>query len=456
MNNICTSDLRKEDISTVLHPNTNARTHIEVGPSILERGEGLYAWDTEGRKFFDSGAGLWCTSLGFSNERIAQVAYDNLKQLGYCSLFKHQSNPPAIELSRLLLEMAPAPMSKVMLQCSGSEANDTAVKLAWYYWQAKGQPKRRKIIGRKGSYHGSTVVATSITENSVFHSGYGLPLAGFIHTDCPNFYRYGLEGETQQQFVDRLSGNLEKLILDEGPDTIAAMFADPVQGSAGGLKPPLGYFEKISAVLRKYDILLVADEVICGFGRTGNMWGSQTYNIQPDMITCAKALSAGFYPISALMINDRVYQSILDHGDKLGSFVHGYTYGGHPVAAAVAIETLKIYEDMDIVKHVKALEPVFVDGLKALMDHPLVGEANGCGLVGGLEIVADKKSKTYYPHKARLPAIVDRCARREGLLVRFVTDRMTFSPSFIITEEQITDMFARARRTLDSVSKELE
>jgi 4-aminobutyrate--pyruvate transaminase len=395
------------DIASVLHPQTNARRHQEVGPTIISRGEGIYVYDDSGRAFMEGAAGLWCASLGFSNERLAEVAKQAMLKLGYYQIFRHASNEATIDLCERLLKMAPVPMSKVLLQCSGSEANDTAVKLVWYHWNAVGKPEKRKIISRRMSYHGSTVATICLTGKPEFHAGFGMPWPGFLYTDCPNYYRDHHDGESQDQFSQRMADNLEALILEEGPETIGAFWADAVQGAAGALIPPAGYFTKIQAVLRKYDILFVADEVITGFGRTGHMWGSQTYGMQPDMISCAKALSAGMQPISAVLMNERIFQSMLVQSDRLGRFVHGFTYAGHPVATAVALETLKIYEEMDLIAHVQAVEPVFLREFGALADHPLVGTFTGVGLIGGLELVEDKAARRFFPPSRGVGAMVE-------------------------------------------------
>ncbi len=353
-----------------------------------------------GREFFDAAAGLWCASLGFGVERLARVAYEAMKNLGYYQIFRGTSNETAIELSDKLLSLAPCPMSKVLLQCSGSEANDTAVKLVWYYWNAVDKPEKRKIISRLGSYHGSTTI-------DVPHRQAGVPcrlrpaLSGLPPHRHAHYYRNHVEGESEEEFSQRLADNLEKLILEEGPETVAAFWADPVVGGTGAVLPPKGYFEKVQAVLRKYDILFVADEVICGFGRTGNMWGSQTFGIKPDILTCAKALSAAMQPISAVLINERIFEGMLIQSDRNGRFVHGYTYAGHPVATAVALETLKIYDEMDMIGHVKAMEPLFLGGLASLAEHPLVGDVRGCGLIAGIEVVADKKTPGDVPGERR-------------------------------------------------------
>lgn len=443
------------DIASVLHPQTNALRHEQIGPVIITRGEGIHVYDDEGNRYLDSGAGLWCNSIGYSNERVAKVAYDALSSLAYFPIFRHHSHRPAIDLSERLLEMAPVPMSKVMLQCSGSEANDTAVKIAWYYWHALGKPEKRKIISRMGSYHGSTCVAISMTGNPDYHRSFGLPFDGFLHTESPNHYRRSQDGETEEAFSRRLADSLEAMILREGPETIAAFWADPVQGNAGALPPPKGYFEHIQRVLRKYDILFVADEVICGFGRTGNMWGSQTLGLQPDMLTCAKGLSAAMLPISAVLLNDRIFQVLKEESNRNGAFVHGYTYSGHPVAASVALEVLDIYDEMDIVGRVKELESCFLEELAGLKDHRLVGDASGVGLIGGLEIVSDRANRTSFPSDAKVNARIDAHARRHGLMLRIVPGRIAFSPPLIISKDEIVEMLGKTRRALDDACEEL-
>ena len=319
-------------------------------------------------------AGLWCASLGFGSERLAKVAYEQMRELGYYHLYRHRSNEPVVQLAERLLEIAPVPMARVIFQCSGSEANDTAIKLAWYYWHALGQPQRTKIIARQMAYHGNTCAAVSLSGKPDMHAGFGLPFANFKHTEFPHYYRRHEAGETEEEFSTRMAEALDALIQAEGPDTIAAFFAEPVMGAGGAIMPPKGYFAKIQAVLKKYDILFVADEVICGFARTGEMWGSQTYGIKPDMISSAKALSAAMQPISAVLINERVHEAMLSQSDKFGNFAHGYTYSGHPVAAAVALEVQKIYAEMDIVARAKRLGPVLQSALGKFRDHPIVGD----------------------------------------------------------------------------------
>jgi len=444
------------DVASVLHPYTNARTHLEIGPAIFSQASGIYIHDDTGRAYMEGASALWCASLGFGNERLAKVAYETMRRMGYYHIFRGASNEPAIDLCEKLLSIAPVPMSKVLLQCSGSEANDSAIKLVWYHWNAEGKPQKRKIISRKASYHGSTVATICLTGIPEFHKGFGMPYEGFLYTECPHYYRDHAEGETEEAFSQRMADALEEMILREGPDTIGAFWADPVQGGgAGALPPPAGYFEKIQAVLRKYDILMVADEVICGFGRTGNMWGSQTCGVVPDILTCAKALSAAMQPISAVLMNERIFQSVMSQSDRLGSFVHGFTYAGHPVASAVALETLRIYDEMNLVEHVKALEPVFLEAFGALKDHPLVGDFSGCGLMGGVELVKDKARRQPFPDADKVGGKVDAHARARGLILRTTPSRIALSPPLIITEDEIREMAARLRGALDDTLAEL-
>jgi 4-aminobutyrate---pyruvate transaminase len=455
MLNPAPNSLQARDIASVLHPQTNARKHVEHGPTVMTHAEGVFVRDDNGQSYLDAGAGLWCASLGYSSERLARTAYEAMKSFGYYPIFRHATHGPAIDLSEKLLSIAPVPMSKVLLQSSGSEANDSAVKLVWYYWDAHGKPEKRKIISRRGSYHGSTCVAISLTAKPEYHVGFGLPFDGFLYTDCPNYLRDSRSGETEEDFSRRMAASLEELILAEGPETVGAFWADPVQGAAGALIPPRGYFAEIQKVLRKYDILLVADEVICGFGRTGHMWGSQAFGMEPDMITCAKALSAAMQPISAVLLNERIFDAVLRQSDRYGSFVHGYTYAGHPVASAVALETLKIYEELDIVGRVRASEPAFLRELGSLCDHPMVGHFAGIGLLGGMELVRNKSGNEPWPAEMKVGARVDACARKHGLILRVVGDRVTFCPPLIVTEEELGELQRRMRATLDDVYAEI-
>ncbi len=328
---------------------------------------------------------------------------------------------PTVELAEKLVSMAPVPMSKAYFCNSGSEANDTAMKMVWYLNNALGRPQKKKIISRAKAYHGVTIAAGSLTGLPAIHADFDLPIAGILRTDCPHFYRFGAPEESEAEFATRCADNLEQLILAEGPDTIAAMFAEPVQGAGGVIIPADTYWAKITPILKKYDILLVADEVICGFGRTGNWWGTQTFGMQPDIITTAKQLSAGQAPISGILINQFVNEGLRDHSNRLGSFAHGLTYSGHPVSAAIALEVLRIYEDLKIVDHVQQVAPHFSRTINAFAEHPLVGEARHVGLVGAIELVRNKGNHESFDPKLAVGPTLIRTAHEHGVIRQWVT-----------------------------------
>ncbi len=437
------------DKAYFLHPYTNLHLHETQGPLIVERGAGVRVFDDAGKEYIEGLASLWCVSLGWGEERLVEAATRQMRKLSSYHVFGHKSHEPGIDLAERLVALAPAPMSKVFFANSGSEANDTAIKLIWYYNNALGRPEKKKILSRVKAYHGVTIASASLTGLPNNHRDFDLPIARILHADCPHHYRGAEPGESEEAFAARLAASLEALILAEGPDTIAAMFAEPVMGAGGVIVPPASYFQAIQPVLRKYDILLVVDEVICGFGRTGNFWGSQTFGIEPDILTCAKQLSSGYLPISAVLVSDAIYRACVDESRKIGTFGHGYTYSAHPVAAAVALETLKIYEERDILSQVRAVAPLFQRRLKALADHPLVGEARGVGLIGAIELVADKASKAPFDPAGRAGATVNALAQENGLIVRAMGDSVALCPPLVISEAEIGQMFDRLTAALD-------
>jgi 4-aminobutyrate--pyruvate transaminase len=444
------SNLAVRDIETVLHPNTNLATLPEVGPLIFERAKGVWVYDTDGKGYIDGMAGLWCTSLGYGNEELVETAAAQMRKLSYAHLFGGRGHDPAIELAEKLKEIAPVPISKVFFCSSGSEANDTQVKLVWYMNNALGRPKKKKIISRLKGYHGVTVAAASLTGLPNNHNDFDLPIAGILHTSCPHHYRYAHEDESEEDFATRLAGDLEAMILREGPETVAAFIAEPVMGAGGVLVPPKTYFPKIMAVCKKYDIYMIDDEVICGFGRLGEMFGGPVLGYKADTISIAKALSSAYVPIAGVMIPQSMYDAMVLESQKLGTFGHGYTYSGHPVAAAVAVKTLEIYARDHIVEKVAGKAPRFQAGLKKLGEHPLVGEARGLGLVGAVELVADKRSKQSFDPKKGVGAFAARSAEAEGLIVRPLPgDSLTLCPPLVISEEEIDQIFERLGRALD-------
>jgi 4-aminobutyrate--pyruvate transaminase len=445
-----TTPAARRDLSFHLHPATNLRQVQTDGPLVITRGDGVYVYDDEGRRYLEGMAGLWCASLGFSERRLADAAYRQMCELPFYHSFSGRVPAVSTELAERLIAIAPGNMSRVLFANSGSEANDTAIKLAWYINNALGRPQKKKIIARQRAYHGVTIAAGSLSGLAFAHTDFDLPIARFLHADCPYSYRGARTGESEEAFAARLAESLEQMIVREGPDTIAAFFAEPVMGAGGVIIPPATYFARVQALLRKYDILFVVDEVICGFGRTGNMFGSQTFDLQPDIITVAKALSAGYQPISANLVSRTVYDTLLAQSDKLGIFGHGYTYSSHPVPAAVALETLDIYAERDIVGAVRRVGPRMQDGLRAYADHPLIGDVRGIGLIGAAELVCSKATKESFDPKAAVAAYLVRRAQHHGAIVRNLPgDIVAFSPPLIITEAEIDELLACFGKALD-------
>ncbi len=442
------NSLAGRDVASVLHPYTNLRTHRESGPFVVTHGDGICVYDDSGKAYIEALAGLWCTSLGFANERLADVAANAMRKLPFYHSFGSKTHEASVELAERLLEISPVPMSKVFFANSGSEANDTAIKIVWYINNARGRPEKKKIISRTKGYHGVTIATASLTGLPNNQIDFDLPIDRILHTDCPHYYRFGLDGESEEEFAARCADSLRQLIEDEGPETIAAFFAEPVMGAGGVIPPPATYFEKVQAVLREYDILFVVDEVICGFGRTGNMFGCQTYDLKPDMISLAKGLSSGYLPISALLVSEDIFQSMVQESEKVGVFGHGFTYGGHPVSCAVALETLKIYEEMDIVGHVRRAAKHFGERIRSYVDHPLIGECRQVGLLGALEIVADKETGEPFEAKRGVGAHLAARAQEKGLISRAMGDSLAFAPPLIIEPDQIDEMFDLVDKSL--------
>jgi 4-aminobutyrate--pyruvate transaminase len=445
------------DVAFTLHPYTDLKAHLDVGPVVITGGEGVHVWDDSGKRYIDALAGLWCASLGFNNERLIEAAVRQMRRLPFYHGFGAKSHEPMIELAEMLVQRAPLPMSKVFFASSGSEANDTAVKMVWYFNNALGRPEKKKLIGRIAGYHGVTVAAASLTGLAGNHRSFDLPLPGVLHTMAPHHYHYAEPGESEAAFATRCAEALERLILAEDPDTVAAMWAEPVMGAGGVIPPPPGYFEQIQAVLKKYDVLLVADEVICGFWRTANYWGSQTFGLRPDILTCAKALSAAYLPISAVLVNQRVFAALAEESHSIGTFGHGYTYSGHPVPAAVAVETLKIYDETDIGGHVQSVAPYFQSELRRrFADHELVGEVRGVGLLGALELVADKAAHTNFAPARKIGARAAKLLEAHGVIGRSVfNDTLCYSPPLIITEAEIDELLEGTGRALDELAVQL-
>ncbi len=451
MNKLVNS-IEAKDIENHFHPYTNPQILKESGPHVICKGEGIYVYDNSNTKFIEGMSGLWCASLGFNNKDLVEAAAKQMDSLPFYHSFGGKVPEVASHLSEKLVSIAPKGLDKVFFCNSGSEANDTAIKLVWYYQNAVGRPEKRKIISRKRGYHGVTMVAGSLTGLPYAQDGFGLPLDFVRHTSCPHYFIEKLESESEQDFVERLLKNLEELIIEEGPETIGAFIAEPVMGAGGVIIPPKNYFAKVQSLLKKYEILFIADEVICGFGRTGNMWGSETFNLKPDILTCAKALSAAYAPISALLINENIIFEIESQANELGVFGHGFTYSAHPLSAAVALRTLEIYEEKNIVKHVKMMEKCFVERVTKLQRYDFVGDSRAIGLIGAIEFVSEPGSNKKPDPSRKVAAKIQQKIQDEGVILRPLPgDSLAFCPPLIINESQIHDMFDKVDVVLSSV-----
>ncbi|PTW58986.1 4-aminobutyrate--pyruvate transaminase [Breoghania corrubedonensis] len=435
------------DIAYQMHPNVNLRKYERDGGLVIESGEGIYVTDNNGKRYIEGLAGLWSVALGFGEKRLSDVAKAQMDKLPYYHTFSYKTHGPSVDLAELLIKLAPVPMSKVHFTSSGSEANDLACKMVWYRSNALGKKDKKKIIGRVKGYHGVTIAAGSITGLPRNHESFDLPLDRMIHTSCPSYDHFAKEGESEAQFTARILQDLEDLIEREGADTIAAFWGEPVMGAGGVMVPPDGYWEGVQKILKKHDILLVADEVICGFGRTGTMFACERFNIEPDVLVLSKQISSSYMPLSAILMNDNFYQPIADESDRLGVFGHGYTASGHPVATAVGLENVKIIMERNLVANAKALEEQFLGRLKDLAAHPLAVSSRGVGLLGALEL---KPFDDGQPGDAAAAAQV--ACEEEGLIVRNIGEALCFCPPMIITSEQVDDLFDCVARALERVA----
>ena len=453
--NSLTEKLSRKDKDFLFHPNTNLIAHQDSGPFILERGEGIYVFDTDGNKYIEGMAGLWCNALGHGNEELADAAMRQFKKFPYGNLFASKSHEPAIELAERLVELSPFNKAKVFFGSSGSDANDTQIKLFWYINNALGKTRKKKFLSRIQAYHGVTLATSSLTGLPTIHGNFDLPQNNFSHVMSPNYFMNKLDGESEESFVERLGEDLEKHIIEQDPETIAAMFAEPLMGAGGVIIPPKKYFETINPILEKYDIPLIDDEVVCGFGRTGNLWGAETFGMKPASITVAKALSSSYLPISAVILDDEYFEIIAKKSNELGIFGHGYTYSGHPVSCAVANKTLEIYQRDNILDHVNEVSPSFIQRLNKCDKFDLVGNVRGVGLIGALELVSEKNSNKGFDKKGIAGKIFDEYAKKNGLIIRAIGDIIAFCPPLIINESQINDMFDIVEDTINKATDAL-
>ena len=438
------------DIACLLHPFTNPLHHEETGPLIVERGEGVHVCDADGRRYVETMAGLCCVGLGWSEERLVAAAAAQMRKLAYYHTFMHRSHPTAIELARRLVAMAPAPMSKAFFANSGSEANDIAVKLIRCAHAGRGRPGKTKIVTQRHGYHGTTLASGAMTGLDYAHDGFGPLPPGFLHVDAPDCRHGAADGEDEEAFAARLAQQLDDLIVEEGEDTVAAFFAEPVAVTGGMIVPPAAYFDKVQAVLRKRDVLFAVDEAICGFGRTGRMFGSETFGLKPDVVTVAKQLSSAYVPISAVLLNDTVYEGIRMAAERIPVLGAGFTCSAHPVAAAVALEVLDIYEERGIVAYAARTGAHMQARLAALADHPLVGDVRGVGMLAGVELVKDKARGVGFRPESWVAGKWAEFAARRGLLIRPLTgDIVGLAPPLVMTIPELDAMLDGLAAALD-------
>ncbi len=447
-----TAELQAMDAAHYLHPFTDHKELGERGTRIIERAEGVYLWDSEGNKVLDGMAGLWCVNIGYGRKELAEAAYKQMLQLPYYNSFFQCANPPAVQLAKAIADIAPAHMNHVFFTGSGSESNDTVLRMVRRYWDLKGKSGKKTIISRINGYHGSTVAGASLGGMSVMHEQGDLPIPGIVHIPQP--YWYGEGGDMRpDEFGIWAAQQLEAKIQELGEDKVAAFIAEPIQGAGGVIIPPDTYWPEIKRILAKYDILLVIDEVICGFGRTGEWFGSQHYDLKPDFMPIAKGMTSGYLPMGGVIVSDRVTETLIEHG---GEFFHGYTYSGHPAAAAVGLENLRIMREEKLIDYVKQeAAPYLQEKIAELAEHRLVGEVRGVGLLGAIELVKDKATRERFPDKGAAGTLCRDLCVSNGLVMRAVGDTMIMSPPLVISKAEIDEMVGKIWTVLDQAAAQL-
>ena len=450
--------LTEKDTSYFFHPFTALKSHESTGGKIIVEGKGSTLTDSEGNKFLDAMAGLWCVNLGYGNTELADTIHDQVKKLSYYHTFSGMSTDLAAQLSERIINMCPVPMSKVFFGNSGSDANDTHAKIIWFYNNALGRPDKKKIISRHRGYHGVTVLSAGLTGLSNLHDGFDLPLPMIRHVRPPHRLWEKAPGATDAEFSQTLADELEALIVKEGPDTVAAFIAEPVQAAGGVIVPPSEYFPAIQKVLKKYDVLLIADEVVTAFGRLGKMFGTSVVGMEPDLMTIAKGLTSAYIPLSGSIVSEKVWNVLRDGSEKYGAFGHGYTYSAHPLAAACALKTLEIVERDNYVgkaeKQGKLLHQLLQTHFE---DHPLVGEIRGQGLIGAVELVANRDKPEAFDPSLKIAPRVAKRSMELGVITRALpaADTVAFSPPFIVTDSELETMVRTVRKAVDEIGKEI-
>jgi L-2,4-diaminobutyrate transaminase len=440
------------DQQSQFHPFTSIADLMAEGPTVMTSGSGIRVQDVDGKEYLDGMAGLWCVNLGYGRREIVEAITRQSERLSFFHTFNGMTTDVVAECADALLKRAPVPMSRIFFGASGSDANETQLKLIWCYNNLRGKPEKKKIIARWNAYHGSGVATASLTGLPGMHTLFDLPKGPILHVSAPYYYRNAPEGMSERDFSAQLARELEDLIEREGGDTIAAFFAEAVMGAGGLIPPPEGYFEAIMPILKKHDILLVADEVVSGFGRLGTYWGSQTYGYEPDLITSAKGVTSGYFPMSAVFVSPKVWNVIEADAATVGVFGHGYTYSAHPVGAAAALTALRLIDELDVVGNVAKVGPYMLGALQdRLGQHPHVGDIRGKGLMIGIELAQNRATKAQFPPANRTGRQILKAAAQRGLITRALGDTLVFAPPLIINEAEIDELVDKFARAVDDV-----
>jgi len=448
-------ELARLDRAHLIHPFTSIAAQQAREPRVWVEGRGVWLRDAAGREYLDAMAGLWCVAAGYGREEIAASMGEQARRLGYAHAFLGQATEPGLRLAGRLAALTPPGLDRAFFCNSGSEAVDTALKLARYHWNLRGRPEKKKIVARTGGYHGVTLGGASASGLPHLHAHFDLPLPGFVHVRKPHLYREGRPGESEAELSARLAAELDATIEAEGPETVAAFVAEPLMAAGGVYPPPAGYWAAVQEVLRRHEVLLVADEVVCGFGRLGTPFGSHRYAIEPDLMVVAKAITSGYFPVSAAVVSDRVWQVLADASPEAGPLGHGHTTSLHPVGAAAALANLDLLEGEDLLTRAARVGPGFQRALRdAVADHPLVGEVRGEGLIAAVELVADRDSREPFPKEAGVGLRLHELCLAEGLVVRALGDSLAFSPPLVISEDELAEAVRRFARGLEALGKE--